>query len=58
MKKKVFTRPVCVMLSIELYKMLAALTDQREISMSDYIRNAVQEKLETENQNKLNEKGE
>ena len=38
MKKKVFTRPVCIMLSQEMYEELSELTDQQEISVSDYIR--------------------
>ncbi|MCK9390689.1 MAG: hypothetical protein M0Q01_03875 [Syntrophales bacterium] len=50
MKKKILTRPVCVMLSQEMYKQLSEITDQQEISVSDYIRFAIQEKMATENQ--------
>ncbi len=50
MKKKTLTRPVCVMFSQAMYLQLSELTDQQEISVSDYIRDAVQEKLTTENQ--------
>jgi len=46
MKKKILTRPVCVMLSQEMYRQISELTDQQEISVSDYIRDAIQEKLE------------
>ena len=46
MKKKILTRPVCVMLSQEMYLQITELTDQQEISVSDYIRFAIQEKLE------------
>lgn len=45
MKKKFYTRPVCVMLPQEMYKNLAAITNECEISMSDYIRIAVQDRL-------------
>ena len=46
MKKKILTRAVCVMLSQEMYQQLSELTDQQEISVSDYARFAVQEKLD------------
>lgn len=45
MKKKNFTRPVCLMLSNEMYQRIAEITDQREISVSDYIRSAIQQIL-------------
>ena len=45
MKKKILTRAVCVMLSQEMYRQLSELTDHQEISISDYIRFAIQEKL-------------
>jgi Arc/MetJ-type ribon-helix-helix transcriptional regulator len=48
MKKKILTRPVCVMLSQEMYQQISELTEQREISISDYIREALQEKLANE----------
>lgn len=49
MKKKILTRPVCVMLSQEMYQQVSELTDQKEISVSDYVRFAVQQKMATEN---------
>ena len=48
MKKRIYTRPVCMMLSQEMYQQVAELTDQQEISVSDYIREALQEKLANE----------
>lgn len=48
MKKKILTRPVCVMLFQEMYRQLSEITDHQEISVSDYIRFAIQEKLATE----------
>ncbi len=50
MKKKIYIRPVCIMLSQEMYEQVAELTEQREISMSDYIRVALQDKLAGEQQ--------
>ena len=48
MKKKILTRPVCVMLSQEMYRQVSELTDHQVISVSDYIRDAIQEKLAIE----------
>jgi Arc/MetJ-type ribon-helix-helix transcriptional regulator len=48
MKKKLYTRPVSVVLSVEMYHQISELTEQREISVSDYIREALQEKLASE----------
>lgn len=45
MKKKILTRPVCVMLSQEMYQQVSDITNQKEISVSDYIREAIQEKM-------------
>jgi len=54
MKKKIYTRPVCVMLSQEMYERLSQLTNEREISVSDYIRDALRLELEkNENHNTL-----
>ena len=48
MKKKVFTRPVSLMLSEEMFNEVKAITDQRSIALSDYVREALQEKLNKE----------
>jgi len=48
MKKKILTRPVCVMLSQEMYQQVLKLTDQQEISVSDYVRLAIQAKMAVE----------
>jgi Arc/MetJ-type ribon-helix-helix transcriptional regulator len=45
MKKKVFIRPVSVVLSDKMYEQISELTNKQEISISDYIRVAIQEKL-------------
>jgi Arc/MetJ-type ribon-helix-helix transcriptional regulator len=49
MKKKLYTRPVSVVLACEMYQQISKLTEQREISVSDYIREALQEKLVNKN---------
>ena len=49
MKKKIYTRPVSVMLSVDMFDQIKAITDQGNIGFSDYIREALQEKLETFN---------
>ena len=53
MKKKVFTQPISVMLSVDMFNQLKAITDQRSIALSDYVREAIQEKLKTFNKNKI-----
>ena len=57
MKKKVYTRPVSVMLSEEMFDQVKAIADNEEIGISDYIREAIREKLATFNQNNI-QKGE
>ena len=45
MKKKVFVRPVSVTFSEEVFRRIYDITERKEISISDYIRDAVQQKL-------------
>jgi len=45
MKKKIYTRPVSVTLPDEMFDQIKAITDQRSIALSDYVREALQEKL-------------
>lgn len=49
MKKKIFTRSVGVMFTEEIYLKIKEITDQEDIGISDFIRQAVQQKLEKEN---------
>ena len=56
MKKKVLTRPVCIMLSEKMFEEISELTNQREISISDYVREGIQEKLSNENQQQTKQK--
>ena len=56
MKKKLYTRPLSVTLSEEMFEQIKAITDQRSIALSDYVREAIQEKLATRNNNKIQKK--
>lgn len=47
MKRKLFTRPVCTLLSEDMYRNIVAVTDQEETSVSEFIRESIKEKLET-----------
>jgi len=53
MKKKIYTRPVSVMLSEEMFDQVKTIADNEEIGISDYIREAIWEKLVTHNQNQF-----
>jgi hypothetical protein len=48
MKKKLFTRSVGVMFTEEMYLRIKEITDSKDIGISDFIRNAVLQKLEKE----------
>ena len=48
MKKKIFTRSVGVMFTEEMYLKIKEITDRKDIGVSDFIRQAVQQKLEKE----------
>jgi len=50
MKKRVYSRPVCVTLSETMFNQLEVITREREISLSEYIREAVQEKFDRNNE--------
>jgi metal-responsive CopG/Arc/MetJ family transcriptional regulator len=45
MKKKVFVRPVSINLSEDVFQQIYHITEKEEISISDYIRDAVEQKL-------------
>jgi len=47
MKKKIFTRPVSITLPDEMFDQVKAITDQRSIGLSDYIREAIQQRLKS-----------
>jgi metal-responsive CopG/Arc/MetJ family transcriptional regulator len=55
MKQKMYIRPISIVLSIEMFDQIKEITDQRNIAISEFIREATQEKLnECNNRNKLN----
>jgi len=53
MKKKIYTRPVSVVLSEDMFVQVKTIADNEEIGISDYIREAIREKLTTNNHNPL-----
>lgn len=55
MKKKLYTRPVSVTLSDEMFSEIKTITDTQDISISDYIREAIGEKLEKNGSNIKNQ---
>ncbi len=57
MKKKVYTRPVSVMLSEEMFDQIKTIADNEDIGISDYIREAIREKLAKCNQNNFQKGG-
>ena len=57
MKKKVYTRPVSVLLSEEMFDQVKTIADNEEIGISDFVREAIQKKLATFNHNNF-QKGE
>jgi len=48
--KKIYTRPISVVLSDEMFNKIKIITDQGDIGFSDYIREAIQEKLANRNE--------
>ena len=55
MIKKIYTRPVSITLTNEMFEQIKENTDSRNIGFSDYIREAIQEKLVNENSNNQKE---
>ena len=51
MKKKLYTRPVSVMISVEMFEQIKTFTDSVDISISDYIRLAIKRSLDIEEKN-------
>jgi len=45
MQKKIYIRPVSVVLSDEMFNRIKAITDRENIGISEYIRGAIQEKF-------------
>ena len=53
MKKKIYTRPVSVVLSEDMFVQVKTIADNEEIGISDFVREAIREKLTTCNQDNL-----
>lgn len=53
MKKKVFTRPVSVVLPDDMFEQIKVVADRRDIGVSDYIREAIQQTLSKKRQHTL-----
>jgi hypothetical protein len=51
MKKKLFTRPVTVVVSDAMYHQIEEITTNLEIGISEWIRDAISKKLEKQGQN-------
>ena len=51
MKKKIFVRPVSVTLSEDMFQQIYEIAEKEEVSMSEVIREAIQEKLDTSSNN-------
>jgi predicted DNA-binding protein len=45
MRKRVLTKQVAVMLSVEMYQKIIESTDRAEISISQFIREIIEEKI-------------
>lgn len=50
-----YHRTVGVLLSEEMYRLLQELTCQKEISMSEYIRDSITQNLQNQKENKEND---
>ncbi len=46
MKKKQYTRPVSILLTEEMFDQVETITNEKDIGISDYIREAIKDKLE------------
>ena len=47
MKQKLFTRPISVMLSVDMFDQIKSITDQGNIGFSEYIKEAIQLRLKS-----------
>jgi metal-responsive CopG/Arc/MetJ family transcriptional regulator len=54
MKQKLFTRPISVVLSVDMFDQIKTITDQGNIGFSDFIRDAIKRKLDECQNNKQN----
>ena len=52
-KNGIYTRPVPITLPEEMFEQIKSITDRENMGLSDYIRVAIQEKLTTTENNKI-----
>jgi Arc/MetJ-type ribon-helix-helix transcriptional regulator len=57
LKKRFYTRPVSVTLPDEMFKQIYEIAEKGEISMSEVIREAIQERLKSTNNRIQQSKG-
>jgi len=48
LKKRIYTRPVSVTLPESIFQQIFNMAEEKEVSMSEVIREAIREKLEVE----------
>jgi len=46
MRKRILTQQVAVMISEELHRQIIEITDRAEISISEFVREAIEEKID------------
>jgi metal-responsive CopG/Arc/MetJ family transcriptional regulator len=51
MKKRIYSRPVSVTLSEDMFQQIYEIAEKEEVSISEVIREAIQEKLDTSSNN-------
>jgi metal-responsive CopG/Arc/MetJ family transcriptional regulator len=51
LKKRIYSRPVSVTLSDEMFRQIHEIAEKEEVSMSEVIRKAIQEKLSAQPEN-------
>jgi len=54
-KKKLYTKPLALLVSEEIHRKVMDTCDQRELSCSEWIRDAIEHKLVHEHENQHNE---
>lgn len=54
MRKRSFTRNVGVLLTEDLYQLVVSITDRKEITISEFIRKAVEEECKKLQREELN----
>ena len=48
MKKRLYSRPLCVIISEAMFQQMEIITAKKEISLSEYVRQAIKERFDRE----------